>query len=299
LGLQAFGEDIQIVGVANEFAILNPISGELVTAFVVTGGKVVIPEAFIDRLTITKLRAADGSLAFENGKLRADLIETNQLIVSLDNVSDGYLRRGELWPGVKVKGGDSIGYIQDRAREGGTSYDRVKGWTRTGTTLIDGGSIYADDAFIVRGMFNEAVVGTLQLEGEAVIAPRQFWERGNISVNYGEWATVGELNLDNFERSIPCRITVSMKIGFSSTEDQGRYHLRARFASDGYLIGELNPGVVLRGADNMSETPISLTGYRKTSGNDSIIVEIRRADTGGGSMAAGYRCIIADSIKNV
>ena len=161
IGIQVDGEEAQIVAVADTFAVLNPISGELVTAFVVTDGRVVIPEAFIDRLTITKLRAADGSLAFENGKLRADLIETNQLIVSLDNVSDGYLRRGTLWSGVRVEGGDSIGYIQDRAREGGTSYDRVTDWTRPSSTLIDGNKIFTGDAY----------VDTLQIKGDAVIVP--------------------------------------------------------------------------------------------------------------------------------
>lgn len=79
IGMQVDGTTAEIVAVADTFAVLNPISGELVTAFVVTDGRVIMPEAFIDSLTITKLRAADGSLAFENGKLRADLIDVGNL----------------------------------------------------------------------------------------------------------------------------------------------------------------------------------------------------------------------------
>ncbi|MDF3917529.1 hypothetical protein P3W43_01525 [Salinicola salarius] len=81
IGLQAFGEDIQFVGVAGQFALYNPIAGEMVLGFALVDGRVVIPEALIDRLTITKLRSTDGSLAFENGKLRADLIQADQLEV--------------------------------------------------------------------------------------------------------------------------------------------------------------------------------------------------------------------------
>ena len=82
VGIQVAGGQAQIMGIANQFAILNPVNNQLVTAFVVSDGRVIIPEAFIDRLTITKLRAADGSLAFQNGKLRADLFEVTTLVSS-------------------------------------------------------------------------------------------------------------------------------------------------------------------------------------------------------------------------
>ncbi|WP_141275985.1 phage tail tip fiber protein, partial [Vreelandella aquamarina] len=82
IGIQVAGGQAQIIGIANQFAILNPVNNQLVTAFVVSDGRVIIPEAFIDRLTITKLRAADGSLAFQNGKLRADLFEVTALVSS-------------------------------------------------------------------------------------------------------------------------------------------------------------------------------------------------------------------------
>jgi hypothetical protein len=82
VGIQVAGGQAQIIGIANQFAILNPVNNQLVTAFVVSDGRVIIPEAFIDALTITKLRTSDGQLAFENGKLRADLLEVRELVSS-------------------------------------------------------------------------------------------------------------------------------------------------------------------------------------------------------------------------
>lgn len=54
--------------------------------FIVADGKVLIDEAVIDRLTFDKLRAADGSLIVENGKIQADYIQADQLVVGIDNV---------------------------------------------------------------------------------------------------------------------------------------------------------------------------------------------------------------------
>ncbi|KAA0017100.1 hypothetical protein F0A16_13915, partial [Salinicola corii] len=110
LGLQAFGEEIQIVGVADEFAILNPISGELVTAFVVTGGKVVIPQALIDSLVVTKLRSTNGNLVFDGNKLKADYIDAVNLKVKWANVQDIIIQWADIQD-VKIKTAD----IEDAA----------------------------------------------------------------------------------------------------------------------------------------------------------------------------------------
>ncbi|MBZ5489136.1 DUF1983 domain-containing protein [Halomonas aquamarina] len=83
IGMQVDGTTAEIVAVANTFAVMNPVSGELVTAFVVSDGRVIMPEAFIDRLDFTKLRSSDGRLVFENGKLRADLLEVTTMVSSV------------------------------------------------------------------------------------------------------------------------------------------------------------------------------------------------------------------------
>lgn len=92
VGIQVAGGQAQIIGIANQFAILNPVNNQLVTAFVVSDGRVIIPEAFIDALTITKLRSSTGNLVFQNDKLQAAYIAAEQLEVQwakIQNVSIG------------------------------------------------------------------------------------------------------------------------------------------------------------------------------------------------------------------
>ncbi|WP_110708493.1 DUF1983 domain-containing protein [Salinicola sp. CR57] len=80
LGIQVDGELAEIIAIADQFAILNPVSGELVTAFVVSDGRVVIPEALIDSLVVTKLRSSNGNLVFDGDKLKAAYIDVANLI---------------------------------------------------------------------------------------------------------------------------------------------------------------------------------------------------------------------------
>jgi len=92
IGIQVAGGQAQIIGIANQFAILNPINNQLVTAFVVSDGRVIMPEAFIDALTITKLRSSTGSLVFQDDRLQAAYIAVEQLEVQwaqIKNVSIG------------------------------------------------------------------------------------------------------------------------------------------------------------------------------------------------------------------
>ena len=92
IGIQVAGGQAQIIGIANQFAILNPVNNQLVTAFVVSDGRVIMPEAFIDALTITKLRSSTGNLVFQNDKLQAAYIAVEQLEVQwaqIKNVSIG------------------------------------------------------------------------------------------------------------------------------------------------------------------------------------------------------------------
>lgn len=62
IGMQVDGQTAEIVAVANTFAVLNPISGELVTAFVVTDGRVVIPDAMIRDGAISVAKIADAAI---------------------------------------------------------------------------------------------------------------------------------------------------------------------------------------------------------------------------------------------
>lgn len=54
--------------------------------FIIENDEVFIDEAVISKLTFNKLRADDGSLLVENGKLKAKYIQTDQLVVGYGNV---------------------------------------------------------------------------------------------------------------------------------------------------------------------------------------------------------------------
>ncbi|SHK68103.1 phage tail tip protein J-related protein [Halomonas caseinilytica] len=58
LGIQVDGELAEIVGIADQFAIQNPVNGELVTAFVVADGRVVMRDVLIRDAAITTLKIA-------------------------------------------------------------------------------------------------------------------------------------------------------------------------------------------------------------------------------------------------
>ncbi|WP_110636210.1 TipJ family phage tail tip protein [Salinicola salarius] len=77
IGMQVDGQTAEIVAVANTFAVLNPISGELVTAFVVTDGRVVIPDAMIRDGSITAAKIADAAIT--RAKIDGAAIGTAQI----------------------------------------------------------------------------------------------------------------------------------------------------------------------------------------------------------------------------
>ncbi|MEC8919238.1 MAG: host specificity factor TipJ family phage tail protein [Pseudomonadota bacterium] len=105
IGMQVDGQTAEIVAVANTFAVLNPVSNELVTAFVVTDGRVIIPEALIDSLVVTKLRSTNGSLVFDGDKLKADYIDADNLKVKWANVQNIVIRWADI-QGVKIQTAD-------------------------------------------------------------------------------------------------------------------------------------------------------------------------------------------------
>ena len=64
--------------------------------FIIEGGVTYIDDAAINRLTFDKLRAQDGSLIVEDGKIKASYIHADQLIVN-DIESDNYVANTLGW----------------------------------------------------------------------------------------------------------------------------------------------------------------------------------------------------------
>ncbi|WP_110641778.1 phage tail protein [Salinicola sp. CPA57] len=175
IGMQVGGGTATIAAVADVFAIINEDNGNYKIPFVVTGGQTVIDDALIRDASITNAKIENGSI---NSAKIADSIQSDNYSSSSGwKISkDGrmYLNAGlqigagDLGDDVTIAGTDTLRTIRDRAYDGTRSYDRMNDWTRSGTTLIDGGKIYADDAFIVSAMIKNAEIDTLQLKGNAV-----------------------------------------------------------------------------------------------------------------------------------
>jgi hypothetical protein len=70
------------------------------------------------------------------------------------------------------------------------AYTRMMNWTRTGTTLIDGGKLYTDDAFIYSAMIHDAQVGTLKIAGNAVTIPVSVYTEASVSAGTVQSATI-------------------------------------------------------------------------------------------------------------
>lgn len=88
LGMRSNGQVAEIGAVADRFYIYNEVSGEMVLAFVVEDGRVVMPEALIGRVNVQKLVTDTGETLIEGGKiktkfLRVDEIRVNELISSV------------------------------------------------------------------------------------------------------------------------------------------------------------------------------------------------------------------------
>lgn len=204
---------------ADRFYIAEPGDGaQEVIPFVFTDGALYLKEALIQSLTFTKLTDGAGTFVFENGKLKAEYIAVDDLVVQnaqSTNWAPGAKKGWKLsadgggeinfpisFNNVQgagaLAGKDSVDYSEvagakppsdadktsdNKARDsdrlagswGATIRDRANNansrigqWTRSGTTRIDGGQIYTDDAFIVRAMIKDAQVDTLQIKGDAV-----------------------------------------------------------------------------------------------------------------------------------
>lgn len=186
--------------IANRFFVAAPGSTSGAMPFLVSGNSVYMNEAMIQTLTIGKLRTSTGGVVVENNRIKADYIDAANLDVrssarftgdvQSSNYSAGSagwrirqngtaefnqgvfnasLLVGDLSDNVTIAGVDSLGLIRQRAYAGSLSKDRVDNWTRPGSTLINGNSIFTGDAY----------VDTLQIKGRAVTIP--FYMSGGYS----------------------------------------------------------------------------------------------------------------------
>ncbi|MGY4876516.1 phage tail tip fiber protein [Vreelandella aquamarina] len=86
IGLGDDGEKSRFVVIADQIAFAHPTNDTEVFPMIIDSGSVLINDALINKLLFTKLRSSDGSLVFENGKLKAEYIAANEIVVTSSQV---------------------------------------------------------------------------------------------------------------------------------------------------------------------------------------------------------------------
>lgn len=165
-----------------------------VKPFVVMNGSVYIDDAMINTVTIGKLRSATGGVILTGGKIKAEFIDADNLVVksAATFTGQGSLSTKNSLAYSEVTGtkpptnadhtASNIAY--DTKRAGGrnigdvledvaVSRNRVNYWVRPGQTTINGNAIYTGDAY----------VDTLQIKGGAIIVPRQAFGVGQAAAS--------------------------------------------------------------------------------------------------------------------
>ncbi|WFF40386.1 hypothetical protein EVC62_02100 [Salinicola endophyticus] len=300
LGMRSNGQVAEIGAVADRFYIYNEVSGEMVLAFVVEGGRVVIPEALIGTVKFSKLVSDTGEVLIEGGKIKAKFIDGDTLTVRLANVTgagvfasknsvnlnditgSGTLSGGNL-SGSVVADGTSLSTIRARANAGNDANTRVGSWTRSGTTLIDGGKIYADDAFIVNAMIKTGAIDTLNIrEGAVTInASNVLQNEIGLNTNRGDnpWQTLISTTID------PRGNAVDVTTAFM-------YHLRAGSSYSGsggsgtYARVSLKLRITVNGSeaylwDRLYGRIFDFRGYDSPEAEDYVTLPMRIAGWSG------------------
>ena len=223
IGIQVQGEQAQIIGIANQFAILNPVNDELVTAFAVSDGRVVIPTALIRDLTganidVDNLVVRRGqSTNFQAGVRGWRLTTTGGEInfpISFNNVQGAGVLASKDAIVYEELEGPTAGLVLERANSGAAAKSRTDGWTRPGSTRIDGNQIFTGDAY----------VDTLQVKGDAISATYVANTAGQFQRQFlfgdtADWLTVQELDVES--EGSPHDLLFSVRVRTDSDDNDG------------------------------------------------------------------------------
>ncbi len=150
IGLANDGAQVDFIVRADRFAVAPPgLPESEVIPFFVQGSTTYIKEALIQYLTFTKLKASDGSFIVENGKVKANYIQADELHVDY----------GKLF---------NIDVQNAHIRNGAITNAKI------------------GNAAITRAKIGDAQVDTLQIAGQAVTIPTGTSRTSDISSN-GNW----------------------------------------------------------------------------------------------------------------
>ncbi|OHV12111.1 phage tail tip fiber protein [Kushneria phosphatilytica] len=132
LGLKTDGDIAEIGAVADKFYIYNEVSGEHVLAFIVEDGRVVMPESLIGQLTAGKIVTDDGRSLIENGYIRTDVLDVQEVARFTGDVeSNNYSQGSRGW---KIEQNGTVEFYDATVR--GTLFaDDIKGDVATFTSF--------------------------------------------------------------------------------------------------------------------------------------------------------------------
>lgn len=294
IGLGDDGEKSRFVVIADQIAFAHPSTGNEVFPMILSGGSAAINDALINKLLFTKLRSGDGSLVFEDGKLRARYIAANEIVVSSEQVNGlGALASKDAIAYENLEGA-TAGPVRDRANAANT---RTGDWTRPGSTRIDGNKIFTGDAY----------VDTLQVKGQAITIPSSAYTGGTIvlgaaggSNDVGGWTNWKQIQALYLPESPgPIQINCSFRVLVDTT---GKFPVYAQLEEDGvsrYATEVLRAGYSNTAFDYTRQA-ISFTIERPAkSGGRTFRLYLRGAGTQSGlQFQVSHRMISTLTLKD-
>lgn len=172
--------------------------------FIIENGETFINEAVINKLTFNKLRAEDGSLIVENGKIKADFIRAK-------------------WAEIE---GVSIGTAD------------IQTAAITAAKIADGNITNAKigTAAITNAKIGTAAVDTLELAGQAVTIPAATFYSGTSGIAEVTWTTVRSLSINT--GGAPVQIMCGFTFyGYESRyENDSQVIVKARLLRGGTVV---------------------------------------------------------------
>ncbi|MGQ7245508.1 TipJ family phage tail tip protein [Salinicola sp. V024] len=299
IGMTVNGEVAEIVMAGDRIAYYTG-SGELRLTALFEDGRAVIRNARIRDLTADNIDVKSLSAALvDAGEIRVGFDQVDGLgsvakqnSIELDDLNGGTLEKGRLSDSVTLDGGDkgTVGELRERAFAGLKAGEIVDIWkmVQGGKTVINPEYFATDIAFINRGMVKNAVIGTLQLENEAVFIPRKTYDRSAIRLG-SDWQNVLQLDIDDLDYDTDFSITVSYRVDTSGFS--GAYQMNCFVGGDN--LARITNGRSWESGQRFESFSVG----RRTFGGERLTVAMKRDSNVSGVIEISYRGIIINGVK--
>ncbi|WP_447896057.1 phage tail tip fiber protein [Vreelandella sp. GE22] len=140
LGIQVNGRNSEIIGIADQFAILNTVNNQLVTAFVVRDGRVVIPDALIRDASISNAKIVNGSIdnaKLANAAITAAKIANGEITnAKIANAAINSAKIANAAVGTLTIQGEAVTAVASTTTNGGVVIAPANGWVNVQSLLV-------------------------------------------------------------------------------------------------------------------------------------------------------------------